>query len=124
MSRERGPAQQECPSQVRSSLTLAERALPLSNRVGGHRGEWRGRERDSREMVSLRSQCSCPCPPPLLPNMSPLPNVPIHFLAEDERLVGVVLDAGGCHVADLKVGGKTLIVVLSDVVVCCAWWSH
>ena len=29
--------------------------------------------------------------------------------------------AGGCHVADLNVGGKTLFVVLSDVVVCCAW---
>ena len=56
--------------------------------------------------------------------MAPLPNVSIHFLVEDERLVGVVLDAGGCHGADLKVGGKTLFVVLSDVVVCCAWWSH
>ena len=58
------------------------------------------------------------------PPSPPLPNVPIHFLVEDERLVGVVLDAGGCHVADLNVGGKTLFVVLSDVVVCCAWWSH
>ena len=47
----------------------------MSNRVGGHRGEWRGRERDSREKVSLRSQCSCPCPPPPLPNVSPLSNV-------------------------------------------------
>ena len=58
-----------------------------------------------------------PPPPPLL-------NAPMHFLVEDECMVEVVLAAGGCHVADLKVGGKTLFVVLSDVVVCCAWWSH
>ena len=57
------------------------------------------------------------------PPSPPLPNVPIHFLVEDERLVGVVLAVGGCHVADLKVGRKTLFVVLSDVVDGCAWWG-
>ena len=39
--------------------------------------------------------------------------MPIHFLVEDERLVGVVLDAGGCHVADLNVGGKTRLARLA-----------
>ena len=39
------------------------------------------------------------------PPSPPLPNVPIHFLVEDERLVGVVLDAGGCHYATTTTGG-------------------
>ena len=48
----------------------------------------------------------------------------MHFLVEDGRLVGVVLAVGRRRVADLKVGGKTLFVVLSDVVDSGAWWSH
>ena len=47
----------------------------------------------------------------------------MHFPVEDERLLGVVLADRGFYVADLKVGGKTLFVVLSDVVDGCAWWS-
>ena len=53
-----------------------------------------------------------------------LPNAPMRFLVEDELLVEVVLAVGGCNVADLKVGGKALFVVLSDVVDGGAWWSH
>ena len=34
---------------------------------------------------------------------------------------GMASAVGGCHVADLELGGKILFVVLSDVVVCCAW---
>ena len=47
----------------------------------------------------------------------------MRFLVEDERLVEAILAVGGCHVADLK-GGKTLLVVLLDVVDGGAWWSH